>query len=245
MGWGNCRIQMKRKITIIHPSRSRPDLCYKTCDNFLTNSSQENIEYFVSIDNSDPEKDKYLQNKTDCVKLLIGNTNSCIEALNFAAEETNFEDILVVVSDDFTCQKNWDVKLRSSIGDKKDFVLKTNDGREPWIVTFPIMDKIYYNRYGYVYNPEYKHLFCDTEMTHVAEITDRLLEDFNITFEHLATNVTHNDSVNQRNSSTWAQGENVYLSRVRNNFGLPQESMLKKVSHPSHVCWLEGKGIKV
>jgi hypothetical protein len=234
-----------RKITIIHPSRGRPELCYRTASLFLENSSKQEIEYFIGIDESDLKKEEYVKNKPNHIKLLIGNTNSCVESLNFVAKEINFQDILVVVSDDFSCQKDWDCKIRDSISDKKDFVLKTNDGREPWIVTFPIMDRVYYNRFGYVYNPEYVHLFCDTEMTHVSEITGRLIVDQNIYFEHLATSVTHNDETNRKNSSTWGQGESVYLRRVRNNFDLPAESIVKKASHPSHVCWLEGKGVKV
>jgi hypothetical protein len=232
-----------RKITIIHPSRSRVELCYKTATLFLENSSKNSIDYFVSIDENDPKKELYLKNKPDFVGLIVGNTNSCVESLNFAADKINFEDILVVVSDDFICQKDWDKKIRETIGEKKDFVLKTNDGREPWIVTFPIMDRKYYNRFNYVYNPQYKHLFCDTEMTHVAEITGRLLTNTNIVFEHLATSVTHDDEVNRKNNSTWWEGESVYLRRVKNNFGLPSETIIKKVSHPSHVCWLESKGI--
>lgn len=234
-----------RKITIIHPSRGRPELCYKTANYFLENSSKNEIEYFVSIDESDSKKEEYIKNKPFFINLIIGGTNSCIEALNFAANQINFDDILVVVSDDFSCQKDWDIRLRNFLGDKKDFVLKTNDGREPWIVTFPIMDKIYYQRYNYVYCPEYKHLFCDTEMTHVAEITGRLLIDQSLFFEHLATGVTHNDEINQKNSSTWWQGENVYINRVKKDFNIPKENIVFRPSHPSHVSWLKSKGILV
>ena len=236
---------MIRDITIIHPSRGRPELCYDTAKLFLENSSQDSINYFVSIDENDPKKDFYINSKPDIVNLIVGETTSCIESLNFAAEKVNFSDVLIVVSDDFICQKGWDKKVRETIQDKKDFVLKTSDGVEPWIVTFPIIDRVYYNKFGYVYNPQYKHLFCDTEMTHIAEITGKLIENKNIVFEHLATRATHDDEVNKKNNSTWWQGESTYLQRVKENFNLKEEEIIKKVSHSSHIEWLACKGIKV
>jgi hypothetical protein len=234
-----------RKITIIQPSRSRVNLCYKTAELFYNNSSMSELDYFISIDDEDPEKENYLLNKPKFASIKIGPTNSCIESINFAAKETNFQDILVIVSDDFVCEKNWDDKVRNSVGDKKDFVLKTNDGREGWIVTFPIMDKVYYDRFGYVYNPVYKHLFCDTEMTHVADITGKLIVDMNIKIEHLAKCLTRDDEVNKKNDSTWGQGEPTYLRRVRENFGLDEKEIIKNVEHPPHVEWMRQRGINI
>jgi hypothetical protein len=236
---------MKRQITVIHPSRSRPNLCFKTASLFFENSSKQNIEYFISLDESDQTINQYIDNKLDFALIKIGPTNSCIESINFASKETSFQDILVVVSDDFICEKNWDNKIRASIGDRKDFVLKTNDGREGWIVTFPIMDRVYYERFGYVYNPVYKHLFCDTEMTHVADITGKLIVDMNIKIEHLAKCLTQDDEVNRKNDSTWGQGEPTYLRRVRENFGLNPSEIIKNVEHTPHLDWLRQRGIKV
>jgi len=237
---------MSRKITIVHPSRQRSDLCYRIADTFYNNCvNKDNISYYVSIDSSDPTKDEYLASKKDYINIIVGDGNSCVEAVNIGAKESNFEDIIVIVSDDFICQNGWDQKILDFVGDKKNFVLKTNDGREPWIVTFPVMDKEYYNRFGYVYNPLYKHLFCDTEMTHVAEITGSMIVDMSNVIEHKATELTKNDSVNMKNNSTWWQGESVYLQRVRENFGLKKEEIMKAPSHPSHIEWLKQKGINI
>ena len=62
------------------------------------------------------------------------------------------------------------------------YLLKTNDSTEGWICTLPIMDKEFYQSQGYVYNPIYKHLFCDTELTHIADITGRLMVRNDIVF---------------------------------------------------------------
>lgn len=237
---------MTRKITIIHPSRERSELCYKTSDLFYNNCiNKDNISYYISIDLSDPTRNDYLSKKRFYTKLIMGPNNSCIEAVNLGAKESNFEDIIVVVSDDFICNYGWDQKIIDFVGNKKNFVLKTNDGREPWIVTLPILDKDYYLRFGYVYNPLYQHLFCDTEMTHVAEITGSMLVDMSNLIEHKTTELTHNDCVNIKNNSTWWQGESVYLQRLKENFGLKKEEIIKSLSGASHIEWLKQKGINI
>lgn len=78
-------------------------------------------------------------------------------------------------------------------------------------------------------------------MTHVADITGKLIVDKNILFEHLAKNITHDDELNRRNSSTWGQGEKVYLSRLKNNFELKKEEIIQDISDLSHKHWLESK----
>ena len=69
---------MKRQITVVHPSRSRVDLCYKVASLFLNNSSEKNINYFVSIDESDPYKNLYIDKKPNkvCLKMLWSTRRS-------------------------------------------------------------------------------------------------------------------------------------------------------------------------
>lgn len=234
------------RITIIHPSKGRPELAYNAAKNFLTNAKQYGIRYFLSLDSDDATSEQY-HSYFDKLKTEIGNkhlvnTNidinySCIEAINRVAKKIHF-DILVVISDDFQCSEGWDVQIMDAVKDKTNFVLKTNDGNEGWIVTFPVMDYAYYKGQGYVYNPAYKHMFCDTEMTHVADITGRLIVRNDIVIPH-KTAITNCDSLNQRNNKTWEQGKAVYLSRVKCNFNLQQSEIVKEVEHQPHLDWIK------
>lgn len=230
-----------RKITIIHPSRSRYIQCKSTADLFLSNAKYpENIRYIVSIDASDIFTERYFT-IFDNTKILvdINNNNSCIKAINNTAEKClkDDDDIIMVVSDDFDCEKNWDEKILNTIGNSIDFVLKTYDGTEGWIVTLPILDYIYYKRFFHIYNPIYRHLFCDTELTHVAEITGHLIIDNNIKF--IQTFI--NDNQKKNTDLSWKDGEFIYISRVKKQFDLDDSEIVQELSYKPHIDWLTNK----
>ncbi len=233
------------KISIIHPSRSRINMAQQTVLKWLMRASDKNsLEYILSLDLSDPQLPAYQDVFGSPVKVVVHENTSAIEAINNAAKVAE-GDILIVVSDDFDCPNNWDKLLMEAIGDKTDFVAKTNDTLQPWIITLPIMDRAYYNRFGYVYNPEMVHMFADTEMTHVADLLDRKIT-LPIVFphNHYATGINKKDAINDKNDATWNQGEAVYLRRVKENFGLIDPPG-KLNCGPGHINWLRAKGIHI
>lgn len=206
-------------ISLIHPSRSRPSKSAETMDKWVL-SQRSDIEIIVSVDHDDPFLSEY-QSIYHPKYLLIGKNKSAIEAINSAAAKST-GDILIVVSDDTDCPKGWDFVLEMEISGKTDWILKTQDGIQPWIITMPVMDRAYYNRFGYIYYPEYEHLFCDTELTCVADITGRKITS-NLMFPHKHYSVTKEkpDDLHKRNDATWRQGEELFLKRYDMNFGLP------------------------
>lgn len=242
------------KISIIHPSRQRPELALMTAKNWLEKLSNEgkrmlNWEYILSIDESDPDKEKY--RLINCFglepqfKVVVNDNNTAIEAINNAAKVTT-GDLLIVVSDDFDCPQNWDTDLLNYLKGKSDFVVKTWDGLQPWIMTLPIMDRVYYERFGYIYNPGYKHMFCDTEMSHVADLLDKAII-VPMTFQHnhySQPGGLKRDAITTKNDRTWAQGEKLYLERLYRNFDIP-DSEIKGVlrCNKEHLSWLKSKGV--
>lgn len=228
-----------RHITVIHPSRGRAELCSRTFKDTLRKSADNenyfrHTSYYVCIE--EDQQQEYLKHVR---KTWVFNSNTAIEAINICAKEYFKDDILVVMSDDFVLPKGWDTMIREAVGDKTDFVLKTFDTTQKWICTLPIMDKVYYDRFGYVYNPSYQHMFADTELTHVAELLGKLIVRNDIVFPH-RTEVTGNDAINKKNNGTWTQGEALYLERVKQNFGLPEE-LRKPVSYKPHQQWINQK----
>lgn len=237
------------KISIIHPSRQRPQMAAATAKKWLSSVKYpENIEYLLCLDFSEPLQETYFaefdQLNSPQVRIINWDNHSAIEAINYGAKCAK-GDLLIVVSDDFDCPYHWDEYLAQQLAGKSDYVVKTKDGGQPWIITLPIMDRVYYERFGYIYNPIYKHMFCDTEMTHVADLLDKKIE-LDITFKHLhyTTGAMKKDSVNEKNDATWVQGEKTYLERVRNNFDLTEEQMVGAFRPDrSHLNWLSSKGI--
>lgn len=239
---------MINTISIIHPSRNRPGLAETTAKKWLANAKHRNrIQYILCIDASeDPTlKTQYLTRiKADI--LSVKDNRTAIEAINRGAQLAT-GDLIVVISDDFDCLPDWDVRLTNAIGDRTDFVAKTDDGVQPWIITLPIMDRAYFQRFGYVYYPGYEHLFCDTEMTHVGDLLGKKISlPVTFTHNHYSTGRNIKDAVNEKNDRTWAQGEALYLERLRNDFGLSERQMKGFLNcDQNHLNWLKTKGIQI
>lgn len=233
-------------ITIIHPSRSRPAKAYETMYHWISNCSKSHtIEYILSVDSTDPQLNEYIKTFQGLCRIVVSDNRNLVDATNKGAKLSTGE-IMVLVSDDFECHQDWDVSLVNAFKDRKCCVLKTFDGIQKWIVTLPIMDREYYLAQGYFYFPEYTHMFCDTDMTHKADIEKKLLMRNDILFRHAHYSVggMAKDAVNIKADSTWAQGERVYLQRVKEKFGIADNSVdvmnLNNEAGP-HRDWLKSK----
>lgn len=232
------------KISIIHPSRNRRKMAADTAKKWLTSArDRSNIQYILSLDTTDEQLQEYKELMPSGVEYVIYDNKTAVQAINNAAKHCE-NDLFIVVSDDFACPALWDFGLLVQLKGKEDFIVKTYDGGQPWIITLPIMDRKYYNRFGYIYYPEYKHMFCDTEMTHVADLLDRKI-GVPMTFRHnhYTTGMMQKDAINDKNNATWQQGEKIYLQRIKENFGLTEFTGVLRCDN-GHLNWLKSKGIK-
>lgn len=226
-------------ITIIHPTRGRKKIALDTAWKWLACADDPfNIEYIFSVDNNDTEKwtsviymqPKGVENSIHALLVTKNDNNSAIGAINNAAKVAA-GDILIVVSDDTDCPEHWDTLLLKELEGKSDFCAKVDDGLQPTLVTMPVMDRIYYERYNYIYNPNYFHMFCDQELTAVAIMTDKYLK-LPLTFNHLhySTGKSPKDAINEKNDLSWPQGEGLFNERLKTNFGIPENEIVKPYS---------------
>lgn len=227
------------KISLIHPSRSRPTIAMGILKLWLEQSnSQVPIEYLMCVDSDDTHIKEYESLFSEYTKELNANgglifdceislytrpNKSSIEAINCGAKKSE-GDLLIVVSDDFLCPPNWSPKLVDALQGKTDYIVKTWDGIQKWLITLPIMDRTYYERFGYIYHPEYKHLFADTEMTEVGHLLGRVIDLQNevpmFKHVHYITGEVPKDAINEKNDATWNHGEELFNKRKAINFGL-------------------------
>jgi len=237
---------MDKKISIIHPSRSRGNQAFQTYQKWINKSKNpNNIEYILSLDDNDPMLELYnFLFKSIPITIITNNNRSAIDAINKAAQIST-KEILIQIAEDFDCPQDWDEILLNNLKDKEDFIVKTNDGTQDWIITLPIMDRKYFNRFGYIYYPEYLHMFSDTELSHVADFLERKIYlDIYFPHNHYTTGKNIRDEVSIKADSTWNQGETLYLGRLKNNFNL--ENITGKLKcGPSHISWLKNKGILI
>ena len=233
------------KISIIHASFGRAELQALTAWKWIERTSgKHDIEYLLSIDKSDTsEYPDSISWKQDYVtaKVIKNDTNTSVAAINKAASKST-GDILIVISDDFDCPKNWDDLIVETVGDKTDWILKTQDGTQPWIITLPIMDRAYYESYGYVYPPGYFHMFCDCELTHQADITKcKLTSDLLFKHDHYSVGGITKDQTSNKADKTWEQGKKMYLTKCKEwvSLGIDIYNLPKEAQ--GHINWLKNE----
>lgn len=232
-----------RKITCIHPTMGRKEQALNTATKWLRHADNPwVIEYIISVDDNDtnswmpvvrllPYVDS---SSTMDIKTIRNDNRSAIDAINVAAKiATGY--ILIVVSDDTSCPEHWDTLLLQQLKGKSDFCAKVDDGLQPTLVTMPIIDRIYYERYGYIYQNDYSHMFADQELTAVAILTGKYIK-LTLVFPHLHYTTGSNtfDDINAKNNATWAQGEALFNQRLAFNFGIPDNEIVKPYSE---IVW--------
>lgn len=218
------------KISLIYPSRGRPDQCKATLDNWINKAGSNDFEIILSWDYDDSCLIDYqtmildglqVYFDTPAISYLVNPNTSTVEAVNAAAAIAEGE-ILIVISDDFDCPKGWfDIVTKATEG-KTDFVLKVFDGLQESIVTLPILDRVYYERFGYIYHPGYKHLWADTDFTAVAQKLKRIIvrNDIVFTHNHYSIIKTNPDATYLKNELTYEEGKQIFKQRQRQRFGL-------------------------
>jgi hypothetical protein len=230
-------------ISLLHPSRSRPNKSLTTTSQWLSRAGVD-VELIVSIDDNDPLRHDYLKQYTGIdpfrIKVISNNNHSAVEAINNAAKESK-GDILIVVSDDTDCPDNWGKLILNAVQGREDYVLRVDDGIQDWIVTMPVMDRVYYNRFGYVYYPEFSHMFCDTFLTHQADALGKIIWRNDIVFTHLHYSVrkSDKDEVSKRADNTFHEGKQIYLNLVKKNLLLDDVNIWNlSPNAKGHLNWL-------
>lgn len=210
------------KISIIHPTRNRSHQAMITAERWRQNAANfADIEYILSVDKDDISDYTWAKHPVyGDSKVLFNNNKSAIGAINKAAEIAK-GDLFIVISDDFECEINWDHILLKALEGKEDFIVKTQDGLQKTLITLPIMDRTYYNRFGYIYHPEYLHMHCDEEMTIIGHMLGRVITlDLTFIHNHYSTGKTEIDAINEKNNATWAHGQRTLDRHALNNFGI-------------------------
>lgn len=208
------------KISVIHPSRGRAKQAFETINKWLERADND-FEYILSLDTGGLDGYQIFPHVIEKNLFIYwDHNNSAIEAINKAAKIAA-GDLFIVVSDDTDCPEHWDTLLLEALKDKSDFCAKTDDGLQPTLITMPIMDRIYYERYGYVYYPGFRHMFADQELTAVAMMTGKYIKlDLKFPHLHYSTGKTVKDEINVKNDLSWKQGENLFNDRLKTNFGI-------------------------
>ena len=218
------------QFSLIHASRGRPRMAEQAILEWTGKCSGQNTyEYILSADADDAGIDAYRELAARLgIRLVVDVNRSAVEAWNRAAARTS-GDVLVAVSDDFGCPEEWDLALEAAIGDRRDVAVLVHDGVEGRIMTLPIVDRAWYERYGYILYPEYRHMFCDDDLTHLARATGRLVDARRLVFPHRhhTAGLSPEDDTYRHGGSDlgWWRDQRVYAKRAAAHFGLRPRSI--------------------
>lgn len=221
------------RILIKIPTKSRPEQLLKNLDSYYKKLSGNTDCHFLISCNSDDES---MNNPTIIDRLSnyphlsvrFGDIKNKIDAYNKNIEEfIGSFDILVVASDDMLPIKYGYDQIIAEYMIKffPDFdgTLHFFDGHVAQETnTMPIIGKKYYDRFGYIYYPEYQSMYCDNEFTLVAKILKKEKYINELIIEHLAPawGKAYSDELYQHNNAMISDDATLFKSRQARFFDL-------------------------
>ena len=157
------------KILFKYTTRSRPELFKRGMESIINNVASDNYEVLVTVDGDDDTMSQPFYYPKTIIK--SGISKNKIDAINRDMNYIKDWDILVNMSDDMVfVEKGFDEVIRNEFKSTTDLCLHFPDGNRNDLITMAIMGREYYNRFNYIYHPEYISLYCDNEMTDVARM---------------------------------------------------------------------------
>ena len=214
-------------ILIKFPSRGRPDKFKSTLSNHLSKLSGKNeVKFVFSFDVDDKKMNNdnirnFLNSLNINCSINYGHNQNKIQAINADLENENFDVLILIADDMIPLIQDYDEIISdifSNCENGLDSTIHFNTTRWGSILDiWCIMGKKYYDRFNYIYHPDYKSIFCDNEYTEIANKLNRKIYSEKCLFEH---DYITGDDTEVRNWKFNSEDWSVYEQRKLNNFFL-------------------------
>lgn len=218
------------KLIIKFPTRVRSRKFLNVLSKYVKLLDDKSTPIIVSCDLDDESmKEDFVTEvvgQYDNVELQFNNNTSKIEAINHNMGNLDF-DIVLLASDDMVPHiKGFDRiikdRMLSNYPDT-DGVLWFNDGyKSNELNTLCILGKKYFDRFGYIYNPEYRSVWCDNEFMDVSKLLGKVtyFDEVIIRHEHPDWGFGSMDNIHMTNVKNESNDRATYERRKQQNFGL-------------------------
>ena len=216
-------------LLVKFPTRSRPEKFLDVLGKYVSMSTTGNVRYLITIDANDE-----LTNKQEVINrakgfggvtVVIGNSRDKIHACNRDMEFAPMWDVLVLASDDMVpVKRGWDVLIQTAFNiyfPDTDGVIHFSDGHTP-LNTQCILGRKYFQRFGYIYNPAYRSLWCDNEFQQVSWTLDKcvFINETIIEHQHYSNGYGDKDALLMHTERFYELDRRTYEKRRAMNFGL-------------------------
>ena len=211
------------KILFKYPSRSRPERFFDGLNSIYNNIvDHDNFHVACTLDTDDltmnnPEVKERLSDYPN-LSIQWGISESKVHAINRDMPDYEW-DILICFSDDMRLTfYGFDQFVKHCFHDSLDWHvhLPDFDEKEKLPVLY-IAGRTFYNRFGRIYDPEYKSLFCDTELMEVAKELGRYkYENIPGLFIHMLPAYGHlpaDEMWTEQQRIGWTEDQKTYLRR--------------------------------
>jgi len=231
------------KLVIKFPTRSRPHKFKPLLDKYIDFlSGKHDIRFIITMDEDDDTMNtedikSFIENhKSNGIDIVYhyGQSKTKIEACN-ADLEGESGDVLLLISDDMVpVERNYDDIIYNNyqqVFPDYDGAIKFHDGlRQDVLMTLPCLGWKLYEKFGYVYYPEYKSVYPDNEQTEACILMGKLAVSQKCIIRHEWVHGGHEqaDDLHQRNESSdhYESDGKLYRERKSRNFDI--ELMVSK-----------------
>lgn len=201
-------------ITLLHPSRGRPEKAVQTAKRWIELAGTY-VEHILSLD----ESDDWMAYK---MTAIVNPNSSVVEATNRAAKLAK-GDIFVYLSDDFDCFPDWALAVEKEF-ENRPMLIKVDDCLQKFdvpVLTIPIMNRLLYDRLGYFWHPEYRSMFVDEDLFWTARKLGAMKMCPHLKFQHNHVSVgrADDDETYRRSAANWDQGKALF--KKRQGLGFP------------------------
>ena len=182
-------------LLVTLPTRSRPEKSIQVIKMYHQLSTHDDVRFVLSCDTDDNTMNNSemisIINSLPRTTVVYNNNTTKISAINSSVAGQDF-DICLQASDDMIPKiTGYDTRIVNDMEryyPDTDGVLWYNDGYSGdngnGLNTLCILGKKYYDRFGYIYHPSYKSLWCDNEFTIVSKLLNRCTYSNDVIIKH-------------------------------------------------------------
>ena len=217
-------------LLIKFPSRERRVKFLNTLGLYQRLKTNPSTRFLITLDSNDREMNndscKSLMNLWCNMDVIFGESGSKVNACNRDLNEHEMPwDIVLLASDDMIpYERGYDDIIISDMNKyfpDTDGVLFYYDGFTP-LNTLCVLGRKYYQRFNYIYHPQYKSLWCDNEFMNVADKLGKqvFINRPIIRHEHFSNGTGRMDTLMRKNEGFYHSDMKVFERRKAINFEL-------------------------